>query len=203
MGNTSILGKIIVALTTMPQYWGLLLDVIEKMANQDFAKELPKFARKETCWVKVATIKIVHGLDPVKFFGGCWNVEEAETDSRSVVITELDLNKVKLVTMLRDGETSITGEENHRRLKAINYIRLNIDVFFMLWGNKYLIPEAWKEKINGSPQRIYFEGTIFRDSEGHDDALCMYWYDDAWHWSIPWLGLNRGLADVIAVIEES
>lgn len=50
----SVLGKIMIALTKISQYWGLLLDVIEKMSDPDFASELAKFARKELCWTKVA-----------------------------------------------------------------------------------------------------------------------------------------------------
>lgn len=52
MGNNSVLGKILITLTGIPQYWGLLLDVIEKMSGEDFARELAKFARREPCWVK-------------------------------------------------------------------------------------------------------------------------------------------------------
>jgi hypothetical protein len=46
----AMLGKIVIALTKVPQYWGLLLDVIEKIPNNSFSCELAKFARKEPCW---------------------------------------------------------------------------------------------------------------------------------------------------------
>lgn len=57
--DTSVLGKIVVALTKVPQYWGLLLDVIVKVSDSDFARELAKFARHEPCWVNYTILELV------------------------------------------------------------------------------------------------------------------------------------------------
>ena len=54
MDNNSMLGKIMIALTGIPQHWGLLLDVIEKISDSVFARELAKFARREQCWAAQA-----------------------------------------------------------------------------------------------------------------------------------------------------
>lgn len=187
MENTSTLGKIMIALTSIPQYWGLLLDVIEKMAKQDFARELAKFARRESCWA-TSIINIVRGsFNPAEFIGAGWNIITDETDARSIALTELDLTKVQQMTMLKDGETFIQGEEKLKRLKASDYIRLDADIFLTLWENQHLIPESWKEKVNGNTRYIFFDGTILRISDGDRCALCLYWGGGAWSWFVSWL----------------
>jgi hypothetical protein len=172
-----------------PQYWGLLLDIIEKMARQkEFARELEKFARRETCWHKF--IPIARGrFNPAKFIGKGWSIIMEETDTRSTALTELDLTKVQHVTMLQSGG-SIKGEEKLKRLKSSDYIRLDVDIFLMLWENQHLIPESWKESINESTRFVYFDGTVLRRSDGDRCVLCLYWGDGRWRWDVVWLGYN-------------
>ena len=191
MSSLDMLGKIMIALTVMPQYWGLVLDVVEKMAKPEFARELAKFARRETCWAAVAVIKIVRNrFNPAEFIGVGWSIVVDETDARSTEITELDLTKVQHVTMLRDRETYVKGEEKLKRLKSSDYIRLDADIFLVLWENQHLIPESWKEKVNGNRRFIYFDGTVLRVSDGRRYVLCLYWSGGAWGWDVGWL--DRG-----------
>lgn len=135
-----------------------------------------------------------------EFLGKGWSIIVEETDTRSTALTELDLAKVEHVTMLRDGETYVKGEENLRRLKASDYIRLDADIFFTLWENQYLIPESWKEKINDNMRAIFFDGTILRDSNGRRHVLCLYWGDGRWDWHLCWLGGGREITDPSAVL---
>lgn len=135
---------------------------------------------------------------PASFIGDGWTIwkgpadgngleGEEEYDTRSTALTELDLTKVKLVTMLKSGETSITGEERLKRLKEAGHIRLDAKIFQTLWENKPLIPESWKEKINGNTKFVSFDGTVLRSSGGDRCILYLYWLGDKWHWLYDWL----------------
>lgn len=195
-----MLGKIVIALTNMPQYWGLLLDVIEKMTKPEFAQELAKFAKKQACWVVTIFAIIRNQFNPSKFVGESWSIESKETDARSVALAELDLTKIQFVTMLKGNETSITGEEKLKRLKESNYIRLDADVFFTLWENQHLIPESWKEKVNENTRYIFFDGTVLRRSDGDRCVLYLYWRDGAWRWGVDWLDYDWSASRPSAVL---
>ena len=142
-------------------------------------------------------------FNPKKFIGYGWSILNDETDARSIALTELDLTKVELRTILKDGETYIKGEEKLKRLKSLDYIRLDADIFLTLWENQHLIPESWKEKVNGRIQFIYFDGTVLLDSGGNHGSrcvLCLCWNDDVWRWGMRWLGLNWDGNDPSAVL---
>jgi hypothetical protein len=126
-------------------------------------------------------------FNPKKFIGDGWSIQSDETDARSIALTELDLTKVQHVTMLKDGGTYIKGEEKLKRLKALDYIRLDADIFLTLWENQHLIPESWKEKVNGNTRYIFFDGTVLRRSDGDRYVLYLYWGDGQWRWHVRWL----------------
>ncbi len=129
-------------------------------------------------------------FNPKKFIGDGWSILNDETDARSIALTELDLTKVQHVTMLKDGETYVKGEEKLKRLKASDYIRLDADIFLTLWENQHLIPESWKEKVNGNTRYIFFDGTVLRNSGGSRYVLYLYWDDGQWSWDVDWLGFD-------------
>jgi hypothetical protein len=138
---------------------------------------------------KSSIIAITRGLStPASFIGPGWSIAADETDSRSMALTELDLNKVRLVTMLNEGEKYIGGEEKLRRLKSSDYIRLDADIFLTLWENQHLIPESWKEKVNGNIRYIFFDGTVLRDSDGNGCVRFLCWDGGQWDWNVYWLG---------------
>ncbi len=126
-------------------------------------------------------------FNPAKFIGKGWSIVAEETDTRSAALSELDLTKVELRTMLKDGETYVSGEENLNRLKASGLVRLDADVFYTLWTNQHLIPESWKEKVKGRTLYIYFDGTVLRNSDGHRFVLYLFWADGVWDWHVLWL----------------
>ena len=134
-------------------------------------------------------------FNPKKFIGDGWSILNDETDARSIALTELDLTKVQHVTMLKDGETYIKGEEKLKRLKSSDYIRLDADIFLTLWENQHLIPESWKEKVNGNTRYIFFDGTVLRDSDGNHCVLYLFWNDGLWFWGVYWL--DGGWSDFI------
>ena len=181
--ETNTLGKLIIALTKVPQYWALLLDVVEKLAKPDFASELGRFARRETCWVSNMLRIKRNRFNPSRFVGEGWSILYDETDARSIALTELDPTKIRQVTMLKHNESRITGEERLKRLKASSFIRLDADIFLMFLKNQHLIPESWKEKVNGNTHYISFDGTIFQDPSGKRYVLYLYWLSGRWYWN--------------------
>ncbi len=111
-----------------------------------------------------------------------------DQDERSLALTELDLSKVQLVTCLQEDETSIQSEENLKRLKVTNHIRLDVQVFQTLWENQHFIPESWKEETNGKPPLISFDGTILRSPCGGRNVICLYYsYYGEWDRRVDWL----------------
>ena len=137
-------------------------------------------------------------FNPSTFIGEGWSIEEE--DERSLALTEVDLNEIRFETMLKRGETSITGEEKLKRLKTSGNIRLDAKIFYTLWENKNLIPESWKEKVNGSIRFIYFDGTVLCSPRGSRYVLCLCWVGGGWHWRCNWLGLGWGAYDTSAVL---
>ena len=130
--------------------------------------------------VESKVISIVRGVfNPIEFHftingkiegWGIYIDKIEEIDTRFTALMELDLTKVELRTMLKGREVYVNGEEKLRRLKKGGYIRLDADVFHTLWQNQHLIPESWKEKVDGYTRYIIFDGTIFRSLDG---CLCI------------------------------
>lgn len=121
-----------------------------------------------------------------------WSVLGDETDSRCALLTEIDFNQVRFVTML-DGEMCITGEERLSRLKASNYLRLDVDTLFTLVKYPQLIPKSLRETIDDENcSGIDFPGTVFRDWVGRDWGYFsyvpyMYSQEGALKWGMRWL----------------
>ncbi len=201
-----------VALTSIPQYWGLLLDVIEKMSDRGFARELAKFSRHEPCWFStIIPIDRTNPFNPAEFIGPGWSFwrgpadgngleGEPEQDSRSLALTEVDLSKVLLEVHLNPSETHTTGEERLGRLTVANRIRLDLGVFKTLWDNKALISASWKEKTNGNTTYIFFDGQVLRSPSGKRYTLCLCWLGGKWRRDCRWLGYDRGAGDPSAVL---
>lgn len=125
-------------------------------------------------------------FDPVTLtdlIGVGWSI--VEEDESLLVLTEVDLTKVTLETMLRPGETRIQGEEKLRRLKDLGHIRLDARVFQHLWENQHMIPVAWRSKGD-----VFFDSTIFRGSAGGRYVLFLTWRGGRWYGSLNWLGEN-------------
>lgn len=160
-----------------------------RQAGQQFTAFLRNGGRVIVGEPKVITINRGR-FNPAEFIGEGWSIVAEETDQRSVALTELDLTRVQHVTMLRDGETYVKGEEKLKRLKKDGRIRLDADVFHTLWENQHLIPESWKEPINGNTRFVYFDGTVLRDSDGDRYVLYLCWLDGQWYWLVTWLDFD-------------
>ena len=144
---------------------------------------------------KVETISIdrTTPFNPTEFIGAGWTIwkgpaegngleGEEEQDARSLVLTTLDVTRLRLETTLKGEETSIVGEEKLKRLKAMTDIRLDAGIFQTFWRNQHLIPERFKAKTNGNTTYVFCDGTVLRSPDGDRYVLCFYWRDDALEW---------------------
>jgi hypothetical protein len=191
--------------------WGFLRPLLQLVTNllnpeigEEWMIEFKKFLRKEGCWVTKKAITIVRNRFKFAEFIGQrgLRIVANETDKRSAALTELDLDKVRFVTMLK-GESYISGEENLYRLKASGKIRLDADVFYTLWTKQHLIPESWKEKMEDNIRYVFFDGTILRHPCGSHCVLYLYWSGFTWDWNVLLLDTNRVADYVSAVLEQA
>lgn len=133
-------------------------------------------------------------FNPVRFLDEGWTIEEE--DECSLVLTQVDLAKVRFEHMLKPGERYIKGEERLRRLKEAGYVRLDAAVFQMLWDNKELIPKSWKKKGT-----VCFDGTVFRGGPFGDRCVFyLNWYSGQWDWYYRWLGDDWDVNEPSAVL---
>ena len=204
MSQKNMLGRLMELILTVPGLWGTLVDLLEKLTGEArnlWIPALKKFLRKDNPWPPSTIITILRGrFHPVEFIGRGWRVSANDTDRSSIDLSEIDLAKVQLVTMLKDEEVSISGEEKLRRLKTSGYIRLDADIFITLWENQHLIPDAWKDKVKGDTKFIFFEGTVLKGLDGNRFVLYMYWLDGAWSYGVSWLDDDWDYDDLSAVI---
>ena len=137
-------------------------------------------------------------FDTVKYLGEERAIDEQ--DERSFALSQIDVSKIDLQTMLKDKEDHLDGEKSLERLKKTSHIRLDAKVGQMLYENQNMIPTSWKQKIAGRAIRIYFGGTIFRNSLDLRSILCLYWKDQQWHLYHDWLKYDHSTSDRFAVL---
>lgn len=202
-----VLQSVLVLLSKLcPDFLPTLKDLLEKLSGESgqmWWAELKRFVCKKPCWLpNILRVDHSKSFDPVAFLGQGWSIwkgpkdgsgleGEEEQDNGSLALTEIDLTRVRLESMLEEGEPSVPGEEKLERLKAAKHIRLDAKVFLTLWENLNLIPESWKEKTSGTTTFIYFDGTVLRDSDGCRYVLVLYWCGDRWDWGRDRLDRNR------------
>lgn len=183
--------------------------------GDQWEQQFKRFLRKEPCWIftnaeleahtkvivgepKIIKIERTKLFNPAEFISsGCsiWRGPKdgnglkgkEDQDKRALDLTEVDISKIRLETMLRSGEASVGGEERLERLKKAGHIRLDVKIFQILWENQSLIPEEWKEKTDGNTTFIFFDGTILRYPRGDRCVLYLYWSVGKWCWLCYWL----------------
>ena len=161
-----------------------------KEAGRQFTAFLRNGGKFSVCEPQVIIVK--HKVfNPTEFIEEGWTIIAEETDTRSTALTELDLTKVQFVTMLKDGESFINGEEKRKRLKKDGRIRLDANAFLTLWEKQYLIPESWMERVNGNRRFIYFDGTVLQNSINQRCVLCLFCLENGrWGWDASQLDSN-------------
>ena len=137
-------------------------------------------------------------FDPATFMGDGWTIEEE--DERALTLAKIDLSQVQMVDLLKRSESNIKGEKKLKRLKEAGYICLDAKVFQTLWESKSLIPECWKEKVNGKTRSVFFDGTVLRSPAGIRLVLFLSWFNDMWHRNALWLECDWCRLNVSAVL---
>ena len=117
---------------------------------------------------------------PLGYLVGDWSFQDDETDLVSSKLKSVDLSRIRLVTMLKDGEERISGEVKRERLKLSGCVKLDSFILQTLLDNKHLIPESWKEELDGRIRFIFFDGTVLLGREKEQNVLCLYWYWGDW-----------------------
>jgi len=159
-------------------------------------------------------ISITNFFNPAEFFfGESWSIwkgpidgdglsGEEDIDSRSLALSQIEINKFLFETCLKEGENSITGEQKLLHLKEKpNFIRFGGNVFFEFWldyqakkENSFLEQVYKKYKIT----YLDFFGTILRGPGGDRNVLCLYRNDDGqWSCLYDWLA-NDWNADCLS-----
>ena len=172
--------------------------ILQKVIDnpKDAGRELTLFLKNGG---RVITIDRTNPFDPVPFIGPGSSI--LEQDNRSLLLTEVDLTKIKLQTTLEADENSVQGEENLKRLIKVDTIRLDAKVFQTFWENPSLIPENFKQLTNGETTYVFFPGTVLRHSRGHRYVLYLYWNDGEWRWGYHWLAEEWHADSPSAVLE--
>ena len=137
-------------------------------------------------------------FNPTRFIGFHYVFEEQ--DERALALKRLNLNEVMLETTLKKNQKMVKGEDQLKRLKKMDYVRLDALVFQTLWENPQLIPEKWKEKIDGWPTRVSFHGTVLNDTNGHIRVLSLFWDNNKWKWNLNSIHGYQGSSNPSAVL---
>ncbi|MDD2731649.1 MAG: hypothetical protein PHI53_00425 [Candidatus Pacebacteria bacterium] len=114
-----------------------------------------------TATVTSFVLKLAPNFNPAEFVGKDWKV--IERDEREDGINELDWSTVDFETCLKEGESSITGEERLKHLKVGGKVRLGGRAFLSLW-NDY--QEKEEKKASVLEQLYKTKGITFIDFPG-------------------------------------
>lgn len=143
---------------------------------------------------------------PMDLIGGDWTLRRQ--DEQSLALSQIDPASIRLKDMLEPSEILITGEERIRRLKGMNYVPLDAQVFLAFWKNPHLIPPVMKESTNGKNKLIYFDESELLLRHRHSAnaipyTLFMYNMGQGWEWYVRTTGSMRGTRSPSAVISLS
>jgi hypothetical protein len=190
---------------------GMSFEVAEKLLKGKTAADIVRKALMPNASRWIIFIDRAAPFNPEKFIAKGWSIwrgsangnglsGEEEQNKLSLGLAELDISKIQLETCLKPGGSSIKGDEKLKRLKKSGYIRLDAKIFQTFWENQHLIPESWKEEVNGNTRYIFFDGTILRSPYGRRCALCLCWLGGEWRWGCYWLGNDWHAGDPSAVL---
>lgn len=127
-------------------------------------------------------------FNPTTFIGKGWEV----VGERKPLHEGFDPSKLKVVaTPLKEGESSITGDEAKKRLT--DHPLAGVEVFWQCWNNRDLLPKELRDKI------IFFDGDELRNPDDNRCSLCLHWSIHRWRWFHRWQGFNR-CADYVSAL---
>lgn len=181
------------------------------LTPEEFGKRFTTFLRNGCRVIIDPKSFLTKPFDLAGFLGKGWAIwkgpidgdglsGEEDVDLRSLTFTEIEFAKFLFETCLKEGETSITGEEKIRRLKEEkpNFIRFGGNVFLGLWedyqANKENSILEWIYR-NFKIRFMDFPGLILRNPSGNRKILGLRRDGDGrWYRRYGWLD-NQWNAD--------
>lgn len=158
--NFDLLGRLVAFLMTIPQFWGILVDLAEKLNSKNgeqWAKGLARFLRKE---------ELAYKKRPYVLEG--WKVESHKEEA-----FQRDPSKITLY--LSEGQKQRGRVQGFKLRKELeNQPVLNANTLDYLLAHPELIPEEWKGK------QVCFWGTIYRVPDGGLHVRYLSWQRDRW-----------------------
>lgn len=146
-------------------------------------------------------LKLVDTFNHAEFLGKDWEV--VDCDEREDSLTEVNWSKVNYENCLKEGESSITGEEKLKRLKIKGKLRFGGRAFFSLWkdyqekGEASVLEQLYKTK---RITYVDFFGLVFQAPGGYRGVLYLYRSGDGrWDWYYCWLAYVWYYRDLSAV----
>lgn len=130
-------------------------------------------------------------FDPVAVFGSGWKYssKKGDTDKRSLALPEVDVAKLLFETCLKEGETSIIGEEKLKRLIKSGNIRLDSRFGAALFQEEgHLILERLCKERNIT--YLDFPGQVLVSPYGDRYILYLCRHGGRWYRSANWLGCS-------------
>ena len=161
--NFDLLGRLVTSLMTIPQYWGILVDLAEKLDSQQgetWAKEFAKFLRKEATWQE-GELLILNTL----------KIESHKKDA-----FESDPSKITIYLSegQKKGKGTIRGFDLQDDLD--NQPVLNACTLDHFLAHPELIPEEWKSI------KVFFWGTVYSQRDGYLCVRYLFWDGYRWGW---------------------
>ena len=167
-------------------------------------KQFTAFLLNGTVMIFSMITKLAESFNLATFIGKGWFVwkgpkdgngleDEEDRDVREDNLTEVDWNAVLFETTLKEGETSITGEEKLNRSKETGNIRLGGRAFLSLWQDYQKNKEnSVLEKLRQTRNilDICFFGLVLRRLLGRRSVLSLYFNGGEWQWGCRWLGCS-------------
>lgn len=131
-------------------------------------------------------------FNPAKFIGSSWSNIEAEENKASLVLTEIDFDKVSFETCLKSSGKYITGEEKLKHHARAGHVLADAKIGQTLYEEECQKTLEYLYKEKGI---TWFElpGTVLlHGPSGYRYALYLFRCDDGqWLWHYLWLASDR------------
>lgn len=170
-----------------------LQDLIEAANGGKLGPALTKWLGDKGWFPRPPPLVIDRSISPVCRLGPEWSVwlgpadgngleGEPDVDPRAGAVTTFDVSKVRFLSGLVEGESSITGEERLKRLRIGTDIQIDAQTFWALYTEKGQVTLRWLHDFYGV-NWIEELGTILRCPDGRRYSLVLdSFYDGSWDW---------------------
>ena len=176
--------------------WGFLVKVIGGPEN---VRRLKRGELEISLKEIMRILPCTKPFDPASFIGSGWKFEDGESKD---VRMDIDWCKVRFEHYLKEGETTITGEEKLKRINASGDTPFGAKVFFSLWQdyqkNKENSVLEWLYRTHGIIFMDFFRD-VLRRPRGSRCVLYLFRDADEWDADCSWLDDDWNAGDVSGV----